>query len=149
MNQSICTSSLYIIASYGHRNAAADSSVSDSKNGRQAIHWAVEHLNDFMATWNPSFLFVFHIFSWCFGWFSLLFKHMSSTLRREVHLLIQKKSPLDTADATGNAATPLFYAVKAATENRAFAVAWRSVWPRIWAPTQLEINETKPLQGPF
>ncbi|CAK9056563.1 Poly [ADP-ribose] polymerase 1 (PARP-1) (ADP-ribosyltransferase diphtheria toxin-like 1) (ARTD1) (DNA ADP-ribosyltransferase PARP1) (NAD(+) ADP-ribosyltransferase 1) (ADPRT 1) (Poly[ADP-ribose] synthase 1) (Protein poly-ADP-ribosyltransferase PARP1) [Durusdinium trenchii] len=64
-------------------NASADTAVADTKDGRQAMHHAVEHLNEFM-----------------------------------VHLLLEKRPPLDTPDSTANKATPLFYAVHAATSNK-------------------------------
>lgn len=51
------------------RNASADTAVADTKDGRQAMHHAVEHLNEFM-----------------------------------VHLLLEKRPPLDTPDSTANKA---------------------------------------------
>ena len=70
-------------------NASADAAVADTLDGRQAIHHAVQHLNDMM-----------------------------------VKLLLDKRTPLDAPDATPNKATPIFYAVKAATENKIHGVAW-------------------------
>ena len=42
---------------------------------------------------------------------------------RMVRLLLNKTTPLDTPDATTNKATAIFYAVKAATENKPYGVA--------------------------
>lgn len=64
-------------------DASADTTVVDTLDGRQAIHHAVNHLNE-----------------------------------RMVRLLLNKTTPLDTPDATTNKATAIFYAVKAATENK-------------------------------
>lgn len=66
-------------------NASADTTVVDTLDGRQAIHHAVNHLNE-----------------------------------RMVRLLLNKTTPLDTPDATTNKATAIFYAVKAATENKPY-----------------------------
>ena len=69
-------------------NASADTTVVDTLDGRQAIHHAVNHLNE-----------------------------------RMVRLLLNKTTSLDTPDATTNKATAIFYAVKAATENKPYGVA--------------------------
>lgn len=48
-------------------------------------------------------------------------KHLNELM---VQLLVDKRTPLDTPDATVKKATPIFYAVKSATENKAHGVAW-------------------------